>query len=243
MLFAAGLGTRLAPLTDRLPKALVPVAGVAMLERVARALVFAGADRLIINTHRFADQIQAFVAEHANFGVEVCYSAEPVQPLETGGGLRHARHLFRGASPAFLHNTDVLTDFPLANLYAGHMARRPLATLAVNERAASRYLYFDDLGLCGRVDTRSGEERRVRPVIGELRRLAFCGIHVVEPTLPEMLEGDGAFSIIDAYLGLAAAGHRIEPYAMDDWLWLDIGSPQRLAAAERILAGSDNESG
>src|SRR5690606_3788145 len=110
----AGLGTRLAPLTDRMPKALVPVGGVPMLERVARGLVAAGADRLVINTHRFPEQIEAFVASRDGFGVEVVFSPEPEQPLETGGGLGKASSLFRRDAPAFLHNCDVLTALPLS---------------------------------------------------------------------------------------------------------------------------------
>lgn len=240
MIFAAGLGTRLAPLTDRMPKALVPVGGVPMLERVARRLIAAGADRLIINTHHFAEQIVAFVSERSGFGVEVRFSPEPEAPLETGGGLRRAATLFRRDAPAMLHNADVWTDAPLEHMYRAHLARRPLATLAVMDRPASRYLYFDDIGLCGRLDTRSAEETWARPPEGGVSRLAFCGIHVIEPALLDRpaLHRDGAFSVIDVYLRLAAEGHALVPYSLDGWSWMDIGSPGRLAEAERFFASA-----
>lgn len=240
MLFAAGLGTRLAPITDTLPKALVPLAGVPMLERVAERVIAAGADRLIINVHHFAADVKRFAVERGGFGVEVVFSEEPGAPLETGGGLRRAAPLFRRDAPAILHNTDIWTTFPLGAMYASHLAARPLATLAVQDRRASRYLYFDDLGLVGRANARSGAEEWARPAEGEVRRLAFCGVHVIEPALLDTapLRREGAFSIIDAYLELAAAGHHILPFAADGWDWADIGTLERLAAAEALVARS-----
>ncbi len=113
MIFAAGLGTRLRPLTDETPKALVEVGGDPLLEHVATRLVEAGVERLVVNVHPFADRIRRFVRERADFGVEVAISEEPERPLETGGGLRHARTLLRGEGPILLHNVDVLTDLPM----------------------------------------------------------------------------------------------------------------------------------
>ncbi|HWV56286.1 MAG TPA: sugar phosphate nucleotidyltransferase [Longimicrobiales bacterium] len=239
MLFAAGLGTRLAPLTNDMPKALIPLGGVPMLQRVAERVIAAGADRIIINVHHFAEQIERFVERCDGFGVEVKFSFEPGAPLETGGGLRHAGVHFRRNGPAILHNVDVWTTFPLEELLARHMESRPLATLAVNHRSASRYLHFDDYGLLGRVDTRTGDERLVREPVGEVFRLAFCGVHVIEPALLDSpaIQRPGAFSIIEAYLELAAVGARILPVVIDEWEWVDIGTPARLAAAERLLAG------
>lgn len=236
MILAAGLGTRLRPLTSRGPKALVPVAGVPMLERTARRLVNAGVDRLIINLHSFPDEIRRFVESRDDFGVDVVFSDESDQPapLETGGGLRRAAPLFRGDSAFYVHNVDVITDAPLERMLGEHGASGALATLAVNERAAARYLLFDDEGLCGRV-SREGERDLVRAAGGEVRQLAFCGVHVAEPELLERLPREVSFPIARAYLGLAAGGERIRPFHIGDALWLDMGTAERLREAERAL--------
>ena len=231
MLLAAGLGTRLRPLTDRLPKALIEVGGVPMLERVARRLIAAGADRLIVNVHHHAEQIEHFVWARGGFGVEVHFSREPEAPLETGGGLLQAAPLLRRDAPFFLHNTDVLTDLPLADLYAAHAQSGALAMLAVMQRATSRYLRFDADGLCGRTDERKGLELWVREPVGEVQKLAFGGVHVISPALLERITEHGAFSILDPYLRLAHEGERILPFRVDAYEWLDIGKPEQLEAA------------
>lgn len=236
MLFAAGLGTRLRPLTDHTPKALVEVGGVPILERVARRLIEAGADRLIVNVHHFADQIQAYVERRGGWGVEVVVSREEGAPLETGGGLLQAEPLFRGDAPFFLHNADVLTDLPLREMYAAHAESGALATLAVMERSTSRHFLFDERGLLGRTDERRELELRARPAEGEARKLAFAGVHVVSPRIFPRITERGAFSILDPYLRLAGEGERILPFRVDDALWLDIGRPEQLEAARRAVA-------
>lgn len=242
MILAAGLGTRLRPLTDHTPKALVEVAGVPLLERVAGRLIEAGADRLIVNTHHLGEQIERYVEERDGFGVEVVFSREPERPLETGGGLLRAAPLFRGDAPFFLHNGDILTDLPLRDLYAEHEERRPLATLAVMERPTSRYLLFDDRGLLGRVDEGKGVDLRVRPAEGEVRGLAFAGVHVISPELLPRITESGAFSILDPYLRLAAAGESLLPYHVDDASWYDIGKPEQLEAARQWAASGRSRS-
>jgi NDP-sugar pyrophosphorylase family protein len=236
MLLAAGLGTRLRPLTDHIPKAMVDVAGTPILERVARRLVEAGADRLIVNVHHLADVIEAYLAERGGLGVETVVSREDPGPLETGGALVAAEPHFRKDAPFFLHNADILTDLPLRGLYEAHLAASPLATLAVMERATSRYLLFDDLGLLGRVDEKKNVDERVREPCGALLRLAFAGVHVVSPRIFGLLTERGAFSILEPYLRLAAAGERILPYRVDGSRWLDIGKPEQLEAARRAYA-------
>ena len=146
MILAAGLGTRLRPITDRIPKALVEVEGTPMLERVAHRLIHAGVDRLVINVHHHADKVRRFVRDEG-FGVDMRISEEPDAALETGGGLLHAREHFRRDAPFFLHNVDVVSEIPLGDMYAAHMERAPLATLAVSDRESSRGLRFDDQGL------------------------------------------------------------------------------------------------
>lgn len=237
MLLAAGLGTRLRPLTDHLPKALVPVGGVPMLERTARRLIGAGADRLIVNVHHLAQQVERFLEEHGGFGVEVRVSREEEAPLETGGGLLRARPHFRREAPFFLHNADILTDLPLDEMYRAHLAAGPLATLAVMERPTSRYLLFDDAGLLGRIDRRRNVEVRVRPSAGEVQALAFGGVHVVSPEIFSLTTERGAFSILEPYLRLAGEGRRVLPFRIDESLWIDIGRPEELERARRIARG------
>ena len=236
MILAAGLGTRLRPLTDRIPKALIEVGGTAMLERVARALIAAGADRLIINLHHLGDAIRRYVEERDGFGIEVCFSEEPEQALETGGGVRNAAALFRGDAPFFLHNADILTDAPLTRMYAAHQAARPIATLAAMERPSSRYLLFDDEGLFGRVDEGKGLRVEARPRVGEEVRLAFAGVHVIDPRFPALVTERGAFSILEPYLRLVGEGWHILPFRADEWRWVDIGKPEQLEAARRAFA-------
>ncbi|CAN5781097.1 nucleotidyltransferase family protein [soil metagenome] len=238
MILAAGLGTRLRPLTDHTPKALIPVGGVPILERVADRLIAAGADRLIINLHHLGDRIRSYVREREGFGVEVVYSEEIGTALETGGGLLHASHLFRRDRPFFLHNADILTDVPLRSMYDSHESSGAIATLAAMERRSSRHLLFDEAGLMGRVD--HGKELRLesRKPLGGVTELGFAGIHVISPELLDLITETGGFSILDTYLRLAREGMTIRPYRVDTSHWIDIGKPDQLAAADRWLERS-----
>jgi NDP-sugar pyrophosphorylase family protein len=234
MILAAGLGTRLRPLTDHTPKALLDVGGVPIIERVARRLIAAGADRLIINTAHLAQQIEDFVRSRDGFGVEAVFSREDPGPLETGGALLAAEEHFRGDAPFFLHNADILSDIPLGEVYAAHEAADdPLATVAVLDRPTSRKLLFDDAGLLGRTDEGKGLDLRVRPPVGEVAAIPFAGIHVISPRIFALLTERGAFSILDPYLRLAAAGERVLPFRVDGYTWIDIGRPEQLEQARR----------
>jgi N-acetyl-alpha-D-muramate 1-phosphate uridylyltransferase len=236
LILAAGLGTRLGELTRTLPKPLLPVGGIPMLERVARSLIAAGAHRLIINTHHLAGRIVEFVHSRDDFGVEVLFSHEVEAPLETGGAVLHAAHLLTGDEPFFIHNADILTNLPLERLYAEHVRIDPLATLAVMDRKTTRYLLFDDVGLLGRVDERNEIRIEVRPPNGEVQSLAFGGIHVVSPVLPQLLTETGAFSILDPYLRLSSEGYSILPFRAEEYDWRDIGKPEQLDEANRLLS-------
>ena len=237
MLLAAGLGTRLRPLTDHTPKALVEVGGVPILERIAKRLIAAGADRLIINTHHLGEQIEEYVAARDGWGVETLFSREAERPLETGGGLLHAAPLFRKNAPFFLHNADILTDLPLAEMYQRHEAKAPLATVAVMERPSSRYLLFDEQGLFGRVDEQKALEIRVRAAVGKVQHLGFAGVHVLSPEIFGRLVEQGGFSILDPYLRLASEGERILPFRVDGSSWFDIGRPEQLERAREWVRG------
>jgi N-acetyl-alpha-D-muramate 1-phosphate uridylyltransferase len=237
MILAAGLGTRLGAITETIPKALVDVAGRSALEHVARRLILAGADRLIINVHHHARGIIRHVEERDGFGVDVVFSHEDDAPLETGGGVLAAAPHFRRDAPFMLHNVDVLTDADLRALYAAHLHADALATLAVSDRHSSRRLIFDDQGLVGRTDERSGARSMVRAASSDTREWAFAGIHVVSPVLLDRLVERGAFSIMQAYLRLAGEGAKIAPFDITGATWLEIGTPERLEAARRALAG------
>ena len=236
MILAAGLGTRLRPLTDHTPKALIDVGGVPIIERVARRLIAAGAGRLIVNTAHLAQQIEDYVRRMDGFGVEAVFSREDPGPLETGGALLAAEGLFRKDAPFFLHNADILSTIPLGEMHAAHAAAGdPLATVAVLERPTARKLLFDDRGLMGRTDEGKGVDLRVRTPVGEVRALPFAGIHVISPRIFSLLSERGAFSILDPYLRLAAAGERILPFRVDGHTWIDIGRPEQLEQARQTF--------
>lgn len=234
-ILAAGYGTRLGDLGRDTPKALIEVGGATMLERAARAVVAAGATRIVINAHHHADAIERFVATH-DLGAETVVSRERGRPLETGGGLLHARPLFRGAGPILVHNVDVVTDADLGAMVRDHDAGGALATLAVNERETKRYLLFDDAGLVGREDLRHGACHDARAPRGAVRRLAFAGIHVCSAELLDRITERGAFPIMDVYLRLAAEGATIRPW-LAHGLWLEIGNLERLETARAVLGG------
>ena len=235
MIFAAGRGTRLGELGERTPKALLEVGGRTMLERVADRLLAAGATRLVVNVHHHAAAIERFLAEHPP-RAEVRVSREEAAPLETGGGLLHARALFRGDRPVLAHNVDVLLDADLAPLVAAHAAGGALATLAVQARETQRYLLFDDDGLLGRENRKSGERTEVRAPRGPVRALAFAGVHVFEPRLLALIEERGVFPVVGVWLRLAAAGHAIRPWLVPEGAWFEIGTPERLAAVRARFA-------
>src|SRR5579864_4812965 len=209
MILAAGLGTRLRPLTNDRPKALVDIAGRTPLEITLIHLREFGIRDVIVNAHHFADMIAEHLEAHKNFGMRIEISRED-DLLDTGGGLKKAAHFFLGSSsadePFILHNVDVISNIDLRRMVHFHTEHRALATLAVQERKSSRYLLFDDASqLCGRKSGRDGTPELVRPS-EHLNPLAFSGIHVISPRFLNMITEEGAFSIIATYLRLAANG-------------------------------------
>lgn len=233
MILAAGLGRRLQPLTDRIPKALVEVGGSSMLDRTSRRLIAAGCDRIIVNVHHHATLvIQAVSALSESYpGVEFIVSPEVDHPLETGGGIAQAAEIFRRDAPFFVHNVDVVSSLDLEVMYTRHVESGAMATLAVWKRETTRYLLFDERGLLAREDLRKGETISCRVPTGPPDRMAFGGIHVIDPGLLDRFEETGAFSIIETYLRLAGEGEAIFPFRAGGSEWFDIGSPERLAAA------------
>jgi NDP-sugar pyrophosphorylase family protein len=239
MILAAGRGTRLRPLTDTTPKPLIEIGGKTLLERIARRLIEAGADRLIVNVHQHAERIERHM-EALDLGVEVRISREGERPLETGGGVFHASSLFRREGPFLLHNGDVISEVDLGALLAAQRVAGSLATLAVHTRETSRFLLFDEQGLFGWENVATGRSETAREPRGEVRHLAFAGIHAIDPRFLDLMEERGVFSILVPYLRLAAAGERVLPHDVTGASWLEIGTPERLEAARRVVGRAES---
>jgi NDP-sugar pyrophosphorylase family protein len=224
MVLAAGLGTRLRPLTNDRPKALVEIAGRTLLEITLERLRAFGIHEVIINVHHFADKMIDYLKAHDNFGMRLEVSREE-RLLDTGGGLKQAAWFFDD-EPFVLHNVDVISTIDLRRMVQFHTDNRALATLAVQNRTTSRYLLFDDhQQLRGRQSTPDPDGRT----------LAFSGIHVISPRLLPMMTEEGAFSIITSYLNIAARGERILAFRADEYYWRDLGKPENILQAEREL--------
>jgi NDP-sugar pyrophosphorylase family protein len=239
MILAAGLGTRLRPLTNDRPKALVEIGGRTLLEIALLRLKKFGVGEVIVNAHHFSDEVAKFLGER-DFGMRIEISREP-DLLDTGGGLKRAAWFFlddRATSdePFILHNVDVLSTIDLGRMLRFHNEHTSLATLAVQDRETSRYLLFDEhMHLCGRRVGRDGEIEVALTSV-EKRQLAFCGVHVISPRIFERMTEDGAFSIVPAYLRLASEGENIFGFRADEYYWLDLGRPESLVRAERDVA-------
>ena len=239
MILAAGLGTRLRPLTDNCPKALVEVAGRTLLEITLSRLRVFGIREVILNVHHFADMIIEYLKANDNFGMRIEISREEVL-LDTGGGLKKAAYFFLEDSnhfekPFILHNVDVISTIDLQRMVQFHTEHQALATLAVQDRETSRYLLFDEqLQLCGR---RSGSDHKtefVRPS-QQVQALAFSGIHVISSRLLAMMTEEGVFSIITSYLHLAARKETILGFRSDEYYWRDLGRPDDVMQAAQDL--------
>jgi NDP-sugar pyrophosphorylase family protein len=233
MILAAGLGTRLQPLTNDRPKALVEVAGHTLLEITLRRLASFGVREVIINVHHFAEMIVEYLNKNDNFGMRIEISREDDLLLDTGGGLKKAAWFFLEGNdhePFLLHNVDVISTIDLGRMLRFHRENNALATLAVQPRGTSRRLLFDERNqLCGR-QTGKGDPEVVRQTT-ETTPLAFSGIHVISPEFLGMICEQGVFSIITTYLRIAALGHRILGFRADDYYWRDLGKPEHIAQA------------
>jgi NDP-sugar pyrophosphorylase family protein len=242
MILAAGLGTRLRPLTDDRPKALVTVAGRTLLQIALDRLRVFGVREVIVNTHHHAAMIVDYLRENNNFGIRIEISQEDVL-LDTGGGLKNAAWFFLEESrsahePFILHNVDVISSIDLGRMVRYHEEQKALATLAVQDRESSRLLLFDERGqLCGRgaEGAAAANESHTQLVRSALHAtaLAFSGIHVVSPRLFAKMDEQGAFSIVDAYLRLSAEGENVIAFHTDESYWRDLGRPESLIEAAR----------
>jgi NDP-sugar pyrophosphorylase family protein len=237
MILAAGLGTRLRPLTNDRPKALVEVAGRTLLEIAIARLRECGVREVIVNVHHFAGMVTEYLRGKSNFGMRIEISEEG-SLLDTGGGLKKAAWFFREEDPEapfILHNVDVISTIDLRQSLDFHTQNQALATLAVQQRQTSRYLLFDEqMRLCGRRLVEEQKTELVRPSL-QFAELAFSGIHVISPRLLGMMSEEGAFSIVQCYLRLAGEGEKIVAYRADGDYWRDLGKPESVARATEDL--------
>lgn len=241
MIFAAGMGTRLKPLTDNLPKALIPVGGKPMLEHIILKLKNAGFDEIVINIHHEGQQIIDFLEARKNFGIRIDISDERDYLLDTGGAIKKAANFLQSNEPFLVHNVDILSNVDLSRLYEVHLQNKPLATLLVSKRRTSRYLLFNkENRLCGWRNHETGEVKSYYPDFdpSQYTEYAFGGIHVLSPEIFEWMdEWTGKFPIINFYLSICAKTN-IQAYPLEDLRLLDIGRPEALEKAEEWLRDS-----
>lgn len=240
MIFAAGLGTRLKPITDSIPKALVPICGKPLLQLVIERLVKYGFNEIIVNVHHFPDQIIDFLKENNDFGIRIEVSDERDLLLDTGGGVRKAAWFFDDNEPFLIHNVDILSNADLGELYRRHLATNSLATLVVSERDTFRYLLFDNnLRLNGWINEKTGETKPAGlQRTAEQRKLAFSGIQVMSPAVFDLMTGyEPKFPIMDFYL-THAASEIISGFVPADYKMLDVGKLNVIDEAEMFVKSS-----
>ena len=230
---AAGLGTRLKPLTDKTPKALIEINGVTLLELVIKRLISFGFVEIIINVHHLADQVIDFIKTKNNFGIDIEISDEREQLLDTGGGLKKVSDFFNDKKTFLVHNVDILSDINLTDLYNYHLTSSSIATLAVQNRKSSRYFLFDEeKNLCGWKNEKTLETKITRRQIGALTQLAFSGIQVIDPKIFPFMPKNNIFSLVDLYLSIASK-EQISYFDHSGSLFLDLGKKENLTQAEK----------
>lgn len=236
MIFAAGLGTRLKPITDTLPKALLPIGGKTLLEWQLDKLREAGIRDVVVNVHHLAEQIIGFVQAHDGFGMNISFSDERAQLLETGGGLRKAGPLLGQDEPTLVCNVDVLNNIDLKSYIASHKPEA-LATIVVSERPTQRYFLFDEtLRLQGWTNIQTGEVKPAGLEAYGLKKLAFSGMHIVSPAIfKAMTNYPEKFSITDFYIE-QCRNYLIKAHVPSDYRMMDIGKIDHLQEAERFAA-------
>ena len=252
MIFAAGLGTRLKPLTNHMPKAMVSVGGEPLIKRVIDKLKRSGAEHIVVNVHHFASQITDYLKSNDNFGIRISVSDETEKLLDTGGGIKKAAPLFDRRYPILIHNVDILSNVDLRKFYEeattphrydNGTETAPDALLLVSERKTKRYLLFDDdMRLVGWTNIATGEVRSPYENLNpdECRMLAFSGIHAILPSLFKMMDEEfpDKFGIIDFYLK-ACATHNIRGYLKPDLQLLDVGKPEALQLANEKMKNKE----
>jgi NDP-sugar pyrophosphorylase family protein len=236
MVLAAGIGSRLRPLTDRVPKALVDIGGMPLVEIALRRLAAAGVREAVVNTHHEAEQLERFLRGRTDLEPRIEISHE-TELLDTGGGIKRAATWLAGSEPFIVHNADVVSDVDLRRLVDAHRASGALATLSVRARRASRVFLFDAGDrLRGWQRTDTGELVWANGPVDPVQRLGFDGIQVLSPRIFDVLTEVGAFSMTQAYLRLAGDGERIVAFRADAYYWADVGSLSKLEAVRLHVA-------
>jgi NDP-sugar pyrophosphorylase family protein len=236
MILAAGTGSRLKPLTNNTPKALIPLAGKPMIDYLVEKFIAAGVADIIINVHHLSDQIIRYFEKKPNFDVRITFSEESIL-LDTGGGLKKAGWFFEKDEPFILHNVDVYSTIDFNKMVDYHVKKNNLATLAVRKRKTSRYLLFNSQQhLVGWQSLKENRIRWARKSEVNPESFSFLGIHVISPDIFSLLPEEDTFSIIDAYLQLAEQGYNIGAYPNEDDFWFDLGSFENIKAAEKQVA-------
>jgi len=234
-ILAAGLGTRLKPLTDHKPKALVEINGTPLIELVINRLIRFGFDQIIVNVHHYADDIIKFLNRNNNFGIEIAISDEKDLLLDTGGGLKKAGWFFDDEKPFLVHNVDILSNIDLGILYSSHNSLNSSVTIAVQARYSTRYFLFDkEKNLCGWRNDISGETKITREFSGELTPFAFSGIHVIDPEIFKLMPDLKVFSIVDFYLTIASK-YQITYFDHTSSIFLDLGKKENLIRAKELI--------
>jgi NDP-sugar pyrophosphorylase family protein len=232
MIFAAGLGTRLRPITNDRPKAMAEIRHTTLLEITIRRLIRFGFKDIIVNVHHFADLVTEFLASKKNFDINIQISDERDQLLDTGGGLKKAAWFFDDGEPFLVHNVDTITDVNLTDLYTFHKSKKALATLLVRHRPGSRFFLFDqEKRLCGWENVLTEEKVITVKTAVNPEQIAFSCLHIIDPAIFKFISETGSFSIIDVYLRLAK-NHGIYGYIDDTSYWMDVGTPEKLKKAE-----------
>ena len=234
-ILAAGLGTRLKPITDSKPKALVEINGIPLIEHLLLKLINHGFNSVIVNVHHYADQVIEFIKSKKSFGIEIEFSKESGLLLDTGGGLKNVKWFFNDNQPFLIHNVDIFSNIDLNELYSYHKDKNSIATLAVQKRNSSRYFLFDKgKNLCGWVNEKTGETKITRKSSGELYRFAFSGIQVVDPAIFDNMIKHDVFSLVDLYLSIASK-HRITYFDHSNSIFVDLGKKENLIEAEKLI--------
>jgi NDP-sugar pyrophosphorylase family protein len=231
-IFAAGLGTRLQPITHTIPKALVPVGGKTLLDITISRLIKNGFDDITINTHHFSHLIIDHINKHYK-DITIHISEEKEMLLDTGGGLKNAARFLSGNSPILVHNVDIVSKIDLQNLYKKHVKSNAIATLSVGQRKSSRQLLIDNENyLQGWRDNKTGEEILVKPNKKQLFPVSFNGIHVISPAIFDLMTENGAFPIIPLYLRLA----KEQPIQVvpDQNICADAGTPEKIKKINKL---------
>lgn len=234
-ILAAGLGTRLKPLTDFKPKALIELNGIPLIEIIIKRLIKYDFKEIIINVHHYADQIIKFLEKNNYFNIEIKISDERELLLDTGGGLKKASWFFDDNQPFLIHNVDIISNINLKEFYEYHKSQNSVITIAVQKRNSSRYFLFDSENyLCGWENIKTGEVKIVRNPSGPISKYAFSGIHTVTPIVFKNFPDKDVFSIIDFYLALASK-YKISFYEHNNNFFFDLGKKENLIEAEKFI--------